>query len=130
MYSLAPLWPELKADFESVTAKWQDIVEEILGERSDSETEIEKEEEITEKTEEFESSNAFERSVTKIETKKTKTKTKMRKKLKKYGSYQLKNSIVEDRPLCGDEVVQARKQKIRDQMTPDPDLQRFVAIIF
>merc|ERR1711933_201170 len=71
---LKPLWPELRQDFDAVTGRWQDIVEEILGEKEAEDVVEEKEEEIEteEKTEEFSTSTEYEKSITKIETKKTK----------------------------------------------------------
>merc|ERR1712130_868063 len=79
---LKPLVPELKADFESATAKWQDIVDEILGEKEDESIECEKEEEIetSEKTETYSSSSGIESKTTKISTKKQRQKQNINEK--------------------------------------------------
>merc|ERR1712130_513399 len=109
---LKPFVPELKADFESATAKWQDIVDEILGDKEDESVEEEKEEEIetTESTETYSStSGVVESKTTKISMKKTKTKTKIKRK--KIGSYKLKNMQIEERPLFGEELIKFRKDQ-------------------
>merc|ERR1740123_165347 len=117
---LKPFVPELKADFECATAKWQDIVDEILGNAEDETTEEEEEEtsETTESTETYSSATGItQSSTTKYQMKRTKTKTKTKRK--KYGSYKLKNMINEERPLFGDDSIKFRKQQIKDAMNPN-----------
>merc|ERR1719242_2563745 len=103
---LKPLYPELKADFEAVTAKWHEEVEEVE----------------TRKTEEIESVTEYEKKTTTIETKKTKTKLKKRKKkgFDSLRSYKLSSTITTERPLCGEDLIAARKEKIRKEQNYDP----------
>jgi len=117
---LKPLYPELKADFEAVTAKWQDVVEDILGEDEVEEEEVEEVE--TRKTEEIESVTEYETKTTTIETKKTKTKLKKKKKkgFDSLRSYKLSTTINSERPLCGEDLIAARKEKIRKEQNYDP----------
>ena len=89
------------------------------GEKEDESIEEEKEEEIetTESTETYSTSSGVESKTTKILSKKTKTKTKTKRK--KYGSYKLKNMIIEDRPLVGEDLIKARKEAIKKEMNPN-----------
>ena len=117
LHSLKPLIPEMKAEFKAVAGKWQDIVEDVLGDKQeDTIEEREEEYESSESTEEISHDGEYEKKTMKIETKRTKTKLKVKKK--KIGSYKLNTTIYEDRPKVGEEVIQERKQKIREQQNP------------
>jgi len=109
---LKPLVPELKQDFEIVTAKWQDIVEEILGDKEEENIE-EESIETSEKTEESETMTEY----TKIEVKTKKIKKK--KKVKTPGSYNnsysMNTTIIDERPIVGEELIQFRKEQIKKE---------------
>eukprot|EP00484_Ammonia_sp_Unknown_P020983 CAMPEP_0197031754 /NCGR_PEP_ID=MMETSP1384-20130603/10653_1 /TAXON_ID=29189 /ORGANISM="Ammonia sp." /LENGTH=459 /DNA_ID=CAMNT_0042461325 /DNA_START=28 /DNA_END=1407 /DNA_ORIENTATION=+ len=123
---LRPLLPELTQDFEAATIKWQDIVEDVLGDEEAKEEEREEVTESSEKTEEYESGTEYSKTV----TKRTKTKIKVKKKVASRGvsgvgrTYRLNNMIREDRPLCGEDVIEMRRQKIKQQAHPEQHISR------
>jgi len=139
---LKPLVPEMKADFAAATRKWQDIVEEVLGEETAQNTECVSQnsqnnaEEIDEEIEESETTDTTTTTevatagstfpyISSTKTKTTKTrKTKIRKvKRKKVqtfagSEYTLNTTINEERALCGEDVIAKRKRDIVEAAQP------------
>jgi len=137
---LKPLVPEMKADFAAATRKWQDIVEEVLGENTEptqntpalsqnidediDESETVEESETT-TTETATTAGSTFPYISSTKTRVTKTRRKTTKKVRRKkvqtfagSEYTLNTTINEERALCGEDVIAKRKRDIIEAAQP------------